>query len=104
MRVAAILGHFGRRGRVPRVHRHLVVVVLRRAARIELQVEVPGPGEGDSLLESEVVSDGVDGLHRPPRGPGSRDTDVGELSRTAIEKPTQLRERERGGNEMPTAH
>ena len=43
MRVAAKLRHLGRRGRIARVHHHLVVIILRGAPGVELQVEISGP-------------------------------------------------------------
>lgn len=79
MSVSSILTHLGGRGGVSGIDYHLVIVVLRGAARVELQVEVLGSGEGDSFFELVVVSYGVDCLHETAGGPGGRDLDVGEL-------------------------
>ena len=84
----------------PLLPSHLVVVVLRGAARVELEVEVSGSREGHRLLELVVVPDGVDGLHQPTQGPGGGDLDGGQLARAAVEESTCLGQR--GGGEEGT--
>lgn len=88
--VASVLCHLWGRRSVPGVHDDLVVVVLRRAARVKLEVEVTCSGEGNGLLELVVVSDGMDGLEGPPSGPGTGNLDARELSRASVEETAQL--------------
>ena len=97
MSVSSVLSHLDAGRRVSRVHHNLVVVVLRGAAQIELEVEVPGAGEADGLFEFVVVPDRVDGLHHSAGSPRSRDLDSRELARVAVQEATELGGGGRGG-------
>ena len=96
--------HYITQWHVPLMPSHLVVVVLRGAARVKLEVEVPGPWEGHCLLELVVVPDGVDGLHQPTQGPGRGDLDGGQLARAAVEESTCLGQKRGGGESYQKKH
>ena len=75
------------RGRVglSSINDNFVIIILRGAAVVKLEIEISGPREGDCLLKFEVVRDRMDSLHGPTRSPGSRDLDVTRVPRVPIQ-------------------
>ena len=57
---------------------HLIIVILRSAARVEAEVEAASARNVHSLLKLVVVAHWVDCLHRLASRPGSRDLEAGE--------------------------
>ena len=91
MSVPSILRHLGALGVVPSIHHHPVIVVLRRASRVKLEIEVLCSGKGNGVLVFVAVGDRMSCLHQSSGSPRSRHTDGSYLRQAA----THLRGRQK---------